>query len=97
MVSSETCIAVRLNHQLTVRAAEVIQAAAQSAVAGYKALGMPTLVLAGADDLLAKPSDVEALAQALGGEYECFPGMRHDLFGDAGSEAVIARTVAFCD
>jgi len=85
------------NDELTVRAAEVIQAAAQSAVAGYKALGKPTLVLAGADDPLAKPADLEALAQELGAEYECFPGMRHDLFGDAGSEAVIARTVAFCD
>lgn len=82
---------------ITVRTAEVIQAAAASAASGYQALGKPTLVLAGSDDPIAKANDVQAFAQSIGAEYHAFAGRRHDLFSDAGAEEVIAKVVAFCD
>lgn len=81
---------------ITVRTAEVVQAAAADAVRGFKELGKPTLVLAGGDDPIAREGDVRAFATELGAECEVFPGRRHDLFGDGGGADVIARTVAFC-
>lgn len=84
-------------HEITCRAAEVIETASQNAKQGFKALGKRTLVLAGGDDSLAKASDVEAFAKEIGAEFQAFAGLRHDLIGDAGSAPVIERILAFAE
>jgi alpha-beta hydrolase superfamily lysophospholipase len=78
---------------VTLRGGEVVAAAAAEVQQGYRELGKPTLVLAGSEDPLAPASEVEAMAQAIGAEYRCFEGRRHDLVRDAGGDEVIAAIV----
>lgn len=83
----------RRGEVVTKRGAEVLVATAAGAAAGYKALGKPTLVLAGSEDPIAPSSDLEAFAAELGAEFRAFEGRRHDLFRDAGHEEVTAAVV----
>jgi alpha-beta hydrolase superfamily lysophospholipase len=80
----------RRGDMVTLRGTEVLAAAAREAAAGFAALDLPTLVLAGSDDPIAPAAAVEAFAAELGAECRTFEGRRHDLFRDAGHEEVIA-------
>jgi len=83
----------RRGDMVTKRGAESLVSAARDAATGYKALGKPTLVLAGSDDAIAPAASVEAFAAELGAEFRAFEGRRHDLFRDAGNDEVIAAVV----
>lgn len=74
---------------VTLRGAEVIQAAAQQASAGHEALNIPILVLAGSADEISPASSCQAFAKQLGADFMVFEQCRHDLFRDANSQQVI--------
>ena len=67
------------------------------AAARPRPAGVPTLVLAGAEDALFTPAAERRLAEHHGAQFELFQGMGHDLMLDVGWEKVAARISAFLE
>ena len=86
----------RMHDTITVRACETVAEARQRVSGGLAGLGVPTLVLHGAEDRLAPPAASQALVGE-GVEVRLVPDARHDLAHDAGAEQVLGDVVSWLD
>jgi alpha-beta hydrolase superfamily lysophospholipase len=83
----------RMGKTISKAAVDSIADAIAKVPAAYAALGMPTLVLAGADDPISTPAEAKALAEKLGAACEVIPAARHSIFQGPSSEAAVAKVV----
>jgi pimeloyl-ACP methyl ester carboxylesterase len=59
------------------------------------ALGVPSLVISGADDLVHPPASGRLVAERIGAAFECVPGMSHWLLSEPGWESVAELALEF--